>query len=232
MNRQLRPFGLKLAPLQAGAVYFPIHLLAVGVGLTLLIAPRGSAVFWPATGALFAFLLLYPARYWLALFACGFLAEVLAHTLFAPQIPPSEWGLIYLVKVAAALLGVGVMQVSIRGPISFARLHHVLAFAASAAAATLACALVAVSLRHGFIANDQAFWLGVQSWWIGDYLGALVVTPLLLTLGFHGLSLASPMRGGRTATYSAFAVLLLLLAAVFMRPHAPATSPLDVPYIV
>ena len=232
MNRQLRPFGLKLAPLQAGGIYFPLHFLAVAVGLTLLIAPRGVAVFWPATGALFAFLLLYPARYWLAFIAFGFLAEVLAHTIFAPQIPPAEWALIYFVKVTAGLLGVWIMHVSIRGPISFARLHHVLVFAASAAAATLACALVAVSLRQGSITGDHAFWLGVQSWWIGDFLGALVVTPLLLTVGFHGLSLTSQMRGGRAATYSAFAVLLALLAVLFVRPHEAPTSPLDVPYIV
>src|SRR5204862_3792731 len=54
MNRLLRPFGLKLAPLQAGAVYFPIHFFAVRIGLTLLIAPQGVGVFWPATGSLFA----------------------------------------------------------------------------------------------------------------------------------------------------------------------------------
>ena len=68
MNRLLRPFGLKLGPLQAGAIYFPLHFLAVGIGLTALIAPQGVGVFWPAAGSLFAFLLLYPARYWGALF--------------------------------------------------------------------------------------------------------------------------------------------------------------------
>ena len=72
MNRLLRPFGLKLGPLQAGAFYFPLHFLAVGIGLTLLIAPQGVGVFWPATGSLFAFLLLYPARYWLALFVASY----------------------------------------------------------------------------------------------------------------------------------------------------------------
>ena len=72
MNRLLRPFGLKLGPLQAGAVYFPIHFFAVGIGLTLLIAPQGVGVFWPATGSLFAFLLLYPVRYWPALLGFTF----------------------------------------------------------------------------------------------------------------------------------------------------------------
>ena len=33
MNRLLRPFGLKLGPLQAAAVYFPLHFIAVGIGL-------------------------------------------------------------------------------------------------------------------------------------------------------------------------------------------------------
>ena len=92
MNRHLRPFGLKLGPLQAGAVYFPLHFLAVGIGLTLLIAPHGVGVFWPATGSLFAFLLLYPARYWAALFILAYVAELLAHTVFAPQIPSRSRG--------------------------------------------------------------------------------------------------------------------------------------------
>ena len=89
MNRLLRPFGLKLGPLQAGAVYTPLHFLAVGIGLTLLIAPQGVAVFWPATGALFAFLLLYPPRYWLAIGLLAYVGELAAHTWFAPDITPN-----------------------------------------------------------------------------------------------------------------------------------------------
>jgi signal transduction histidine kinase len=233
MNRHLRPFGLKLGPLQAGAVYLPIHFLAVGLGLTLLIAPEGVSVFWPATGTLFAFLLLYPSRYWPALLAFGFLAEILGNEAFAPpHIPYTVSGLLYFVKFATAVVGVWLVHVTIRGPISFARLHHVLGFAASAAVANLLCAFVAVCLRTGRVGTDYAFWLDVQSWWIGDFLGALVVTPLLLTLGIHGIAVSTAMRGGRAATYSAFAVLLAMLGAVFLRRHESATSLLDVPYIV
>ena len=103
MNRLLRPFGLKLGPLQAGAVYFPIHFFAVGIGLTLLIAPQGVGVFWPATGSLFAFLLLYPVRYWPALLGFTFAAELAANELFAPQIPYTTAGLLFFVKFAAAV---------------------------------------------------------------------------------------------------------------------------------
>ena len=231
MNRHLRPFGLKLGPLSAGAVYFPLHFFAVGIGLTLLIVPQGVGVFWPASGTLFAFLLLYPARYWLALLAFGFVAEMSAHELFAPHIPYTVSGLLFFVKFAAALLGTGLMQVGVRGPISFARLRHVLCFAMAALLSTLACAVVAVALRAGSIPAGSEFWLAVQNWWIGDFLGALVITPLLLTVGFHGFSLTGT-RGGRAATYSAFAVLVLLLGVVFLRRGGPVMTPLDVPYIV
>lgn len=232
MNRLLRPFGLKLGPLQAGAVYFPLHFLAVGIGLTLLIAPHGVGVFWPATGSLFAFLLLYPPNYWLVLGAFAWLAEMLAHTLFAPQIPFSLFGLLFGVKFIAALLGVWLMQVGVRGPISFARLRHVLCFAAAALLSTLACAFAAVSLRSELLVGVGRFWLNVQNWWIGDLLGALIVTPLVLTVGFHGFALAGRARGKTSYTLAAFLVLLLLLGAVFLRGKGAPTSPLDVPYIV
>jgi signal transduction histidine kinase len=213
-------------------VYFPLHFFAVGIGLTLLIAPQGVAVFWPAAGTLFAFLLLYPARYWLALLAFGFAAELAAHEIFAPQIPYTVAGLLYFVKFAAALLGMWLVHVSVRGPISFARLRHVLCFSLAALLSTLTCAFVSVSLRADAFPSGNGFWLAVQNWWIGDFLGALVITPLLLTIGFHGFSVRTGARGGRTATYSAFAVLLLLLGAVFLRTEHAPTSPLDVPYIV
>jgi len=232
MNRLLRPFGLKLGPLQAGAIYFPLHFFAVGVGLTLLIAPQGVGVFWPATGSLFAFLLLYPARFWPALLGFAFLAELAAHALFAPQIPFTLAGMLFFIKFVAGIGGTLLMNVGVRGPISFARLRHVLCFAAAALASTLACALAAVSARPDTGFGGHAFWLAVQNWWIGDFLGALVITPLVLTVGIHGFALTSSARGGRVATYSAFGVLLLLLGAVFLRDADGSTSPLDVPYIV
>jgi signal transduction histidine kinase len=213
-------------------MYFPLHFLAVGIGLTLLIAPQGVGVFWPATGALFAVLLLYPPNYWLALGSLAYVAELAAHVLFSPQIPFPVFGLLFPVKFLAALLGVWLVHIGVRGPISFARLRHVLCFAGAALASTLACAFAAVSLRGGAQIASPEFWLGVQNWWIGDLLGALIVTPLVLTVGFHGFAQSRHARGGRTATLAAFLVLVLLLGAVFLRGNGAPTSPLDVPYIV
>ena len=232
MNRLLRPFGLKLGPFQAGAIYFPLHFLAVGIGLTLLISPQGVAVFWPSAGCLFAVLLLYPPRYWAALFVFSFAAELLAHLVFAPQLSFPTVGLVIPVKFIAALLGVALVHLMVRGPIFFARLQHVLGFAVAALVSTLACAIIAVLMRGGVGMDVRAWWFEVQSWWIGDFLGALVVTPLLLTVGFHGFSRAVHARGGRVASLAAFGVLLLMLTAVFLRSSGAMLSPLDVPYIV
>ena len=135
MNRLLRPFGLKLGPLQAGAVYFPLHFLAVGIGLTLLIAPQGVGVFWPATGSLFAFLLLYPTR------ATGRAPRFQFRWRSSPPTKSSRRrfryslaGMLFFVKFAAGVLGAWLVHVGVRGPISFARLRHVLCFAAAALA--------------------------------------------------------------------------------------------------
>ncbi len=232
MNRHLRPFGLKLGPLLTGAVYFPLHFLAVGIGLTLLLAPRGAAVFWPATGTLLAFLLLYPPRYWGAVAVGGLVGELSAHALFAPQPPSGESIVLYGVKFLTALLGAWLMQVIVRGPISFARLRHVLCFAAAALVSTLVCAFIAQAIRQDAALSSNIFWLGVQNWWIGDFLGALVVTPLLLTIGFSGFALATHARGGTAESLAAFGVLAALLGTVFLRPDGSPTSPLDVPYLV
>ena len=103
------------------------------------------------------------------------------------------------------------MHVGVRGPISFARLRHVLVLHGRRAGVTLLCAIAATALRGDPAFGEHAYWLAVQSWWIGDFLGALIVTPLVLTVGFHGFALTTHSRGGRAATLSAFGVLLVLL---------------------
>jgi PAS domain-containing protein len=87
-------------------------------------------------------------------------------------------------------------------------------------------------LRADTSIGERAYWLAVQSWWIGDFLGALIITPLLLTVGIHGFTLSAHSRGGLAATLSAFGVLLVMLLAVFMRQPGSLMSPMDVPYIV
>ena len=107
------------------------------------------------------------------------------------------------------MLGAWLVHVGVRGPISFARLRHVLVFAVGGAGVDAGLRVhrgqrCAARRDHRTATPSGS---RVQSWWIGDFLGALVVTPLLLTVGFHGFAFERSVRGGRVATYSAFAVL-------------------------
>jgi integral membrane sensor domain MASE1 len=230
MKRHLRPFGLNLSAIEASAIFLPVQFLAVSVGLTLLVAPLDVAVFWPATGSLLAFLLLFPLSYWPALAVVTFVAELAAHWLLAPQVGLATIAMQMPVKLAAAMLGVAFMHLLVRGPVSFARLNHVLSFALAALVATFLGGVAAVIVGERGL--GQHFWRDVQQWWIGDFLGALIVTPLLLTIGFHGFAWATRRHGSRIGTFLAFALLVMLLATVFLNTVETPRSPLDVPYIV
>jgi integral membrane sensor domain MASE1 len=230
MKRHLRPFGLNLSAIEASAIFLPVQFLAVSVGLTLLVAPLDVAVFWPATGSLLAFLLLFPLSYWPALAVVTFVAELAAHWLLAPQVGLATIAMQMPVKLAAAMLGVAFMHLLVRGPVSFARLNHVLSFALAALVATFLGGVAAVIVGERGL--GQHFWRDVQQWWIGDFLGALIVTPLLLTIGFHGFAWATRRHGSRIGTFLAFALLVMLLATVFLTAVETPRSPLDVPYIV
>ncbi len=191
MNRHASTVRIEVRSPPGGGDLFSAAFLAVGIGANLLIAPQGVGVFWPATGALFAFLLLYPVRYWTALFLCVLRRR--AVRLSGCSRRRSSWDRRRTAcsrsSSRPAVLGVGFMHWTVRGPISFARLRHVLAFAVGGAA-------VHAGLRFGrhvhprrpAVRDGHAFWLRVQSWWIGDFLGALVITPILLTIGFHGFA--------------------------------------------
>ena len=125
------------------------------------------------------------------------------------------------------------MHVTVRGPIFFARLRHVLGFAVAALLSTLACALVAQSLRGAAPSARHEFWLGVQNWWIGDFLGALVITPLLLTIGFHGFARQRELaRRPAALRWRRSRCCSRCSAPCSCACRRASTSPLDVPYIV
>ena len=236
MNRLLRPFGLKLGPLQAGAVYFPIAF------------PRGwhrshAAHRPPGRGRVLA-RHRHPVRVPVAV-SRALLAGAVAFTLrrrtagarrcSRRRFPISVAGLLFSVKFAAALLGVWLMQCR-RARADFLRATASRAVSSrprrwcrrwcarssrSACAATPAFGeprLLARRCRTGGSATSSA--RSSSRRWCSP-------------IGFHGVALAGSARGGRAATLSAFAVLLaMLLARCSCAAMARLTSPLDVPYIV
>lgn len=140
-----------------------------------------------------------------------------------------------VVGAAEALSGVWLVARIAGDPVDFSDVRRTLAFIGVVIATTLASgALVAVAFAGFRFAGD--FVQNLQAVWIANLLGTVIVAPLLLTFGRLGFSAGGPDSGlpapEARSTLSAFAVLLAVLLATFLRPIGEPRLPIDVPYLV
>jgi len=106
--------------------------------------------------------------------------------------------------------------------IALERVWDVLALVACAALGTLISAVFGVlSLRLGDVINADEFGTVLRTWWLGDFSGALVFTPLILVVAAR-----SSWRMPRVQLAEAVLLLTVLIVLIEV-PSQP-----DVPYIV
>ncbi|MCU0758528.1 MAG: MASE1 domain-containing protein [Steroidobacteraceae bacterium] len=226
----------RLPPWATPLVYGALHFAAVAIGLELQVSRPSVAAFWPASGLGLAALLLLPRRHWAGVLLAGVLADLAANAVLRPELAGEGRGLqVALAGAAEALAGAWLVQRVLRGGVDFADVHRTFAFVGLVVATTLgSAALVALPFSGPRFAGD--FVENLQAVWIANALGTVIVAPLLLTFGRHGLASAGRASGlpepEPHATLAAFALLLALLVAVFMRPAAEPRLPIDVPYVV
>jgi signal transduction histidine kinase len=217
-------------------LYAALHLLAVLLGLQLQVSRPSVAAFWPASGLALAALLLLPRRHWPGILGAAVVADLGANALLRPELAGIGPGL-YVAGVGAleSLIGAWLVTRFAGNPVDFADVRRTLAFVVTVAATTLVSgALLAVPFADPAFAGD--FVENLQAAWIANLLGTVIVAPLLLTFGRIGLahpgrdSGLPPSRAGESLT--AFAVLLVVLIVVFLRPVGEPRLPIDVPYVV
>ena len=147
----------------------------------------------PPAGLGLALLLVYGLRWWPALAAAVLLADVLVRGI--PPLP--VFG-----PLAAGVLTVGyvALAAALRGPLGFrSELEHVRDVAMLAVASALGTLLIAVAyvsiFRVGDTLPSYQYLPAVIRFWIGDLIGVLTTTPLLLVLRNQpGLRLALQQR--------------------------------------
>ena len=106
--------------------------------------------------------------------------------------------------------------------IELERVWDVLALVACAAVGTLISAVFGVvSLRLGDVIKADEFGSVFRTWWLGDFCGALVFTPLILVWAVHRTWRMSRMQLGEA---------LLLLTVLLVLIEVPSQR--DVPYVV
>ncbi|MFB7336158.1 MASE1 domain-containing protein [Streptomyces adustus] len=208
-NRQLSsPVVTGVQVLAVAACYYA----AARLGLLRQYVVDG-AVFtpiWPPTGIAVAALLILGLRCWPGI-SLGALLAVLSITPLRPTVVGNVVG-----NTAAPICSYLLLrQVGFRNDLSRLRDGAALVFL-GALASTLISATVGVGvivLRGGLPAGD--FWTVWPAWWVGDTMGVLIVTPLLLAL--HGARWPPRMSRWKEA-------LGMILVACVLIPFATHSS--------
>jgi PAS domain S-box-containing protein len=192
-----------------------LYYAAAKIGLRLAYLHGTVTALWPPVGVGIAALVLYGTRLWPGIV----IGDLLVGDYSSPlgTVLGQTLGNTLEVVVAAVLL-----RRLIGHRTDLERVGDVFALVAAAAVGTLISASFgATSLRLGDVIPSDQFAEVWRTWWLSDFSGALVVTPLILTWatrGFQGFSRRHLFEGAALLT------TLVLLAEV--------PSQRDVPYVV
>ncbi|QRK11574.1 MASE1 domain-containing protein [Archangium violaceum] len=175
---------------------------------------------WPASGVAVTALLLSRFRYWPALALTVFLLEPFA--CLPGRLPPPTYFFISAGNTLEALLGAFLLRRYAGFRPSLERVRNVLALLGlSAMLSTLVNATSSVTLLAalGRFAWTE-WWRQLRIFWVGDAMGVLLVTPVLLTWISRGLE-----GWSRARRWELVALLVTLAATVLLAFRwAPATS--------
>ncbi|WP_225826262.1 MASE1 domain-containing protein [Streptomyces naphthomycinicus] len=200
-----RPGGLAVQMLVVAACYYG----AARLGLLRELTVEGAVVtpIWPPTGVAVASLLIFGLHCWPAITLGAFLSVLSLTT-------PDIYVLGILIGNTAAPVCAALLLRRARFRTDLSRLRDGLALVFLAAlAAMLISATIGVGLLvlTGSLAA-HGFWPVWLAWWVGDAMGVLIVTPLLLLL--HAARRPLPLGRWKEATALAVvACLLVPLAA-------------------
>jgi PAS domain S-box-containing protein len=192
-----------------------LYYAAAKIGLRLAYLHGSVTALWPPVGVGIAALVLYGTRLWPGIV----IGDLLAADYSSPPgtVLGTTLGNTLEVVVAAMLL-----RRLIGTRTGLERVGDVFALVAAAAMGTLISAVFgSTSLRLGDVIPSDQYVEVWRTWWLSDFSGALVVTPLILTWatrGWRGLSRLDLLEGAALLT------TLVLLAEV--------PSQRDVPYVV
>ncbi|WP_220212724.1 MASE1 domain-containing protein [Streptomyces sp. WELS2] len=199
-----RPGGLAVRVVAVAACYYA----AARLGLLRELTVEGAVVtpIWPPTGVAVAALLIFGLRCWPGITLGAFLA---VSSLTTPDV--EILGILTGNTAAPLCAALLLRRAGFRTDLSRLRDGLALVFLAA-----LAAMLISATVGAGFLVLTdglplRSFWPVWLAWWVGDAMGVLIVTPLLLSLHRARLPLL-PGRRREAATLSVVACLLVPLA--------------------
>ncbi|MEB3964990.1 MASE1 domain-containing protein [Streptomyces kunmingensis] len=213
-----RPIRLSVEPVLKALAVAACYYVAGRLGLLGRLVVEGVVVtpIWPPTGVAVAALLVYGVRAWPGIALGSFLVIMSLTT------PRATTLLTVLGNTAGPLCAMLLLR-RVRFRLDISRLRDGLALVLAGLGAMLVSATAGVGLQvlTGALETGE-FWSVWLAWWVGDTMGVLLITPLLLVL----VGAAGRMRrGGWTE------LVCLVLAAAILVPVA-ALSRMSLLYLV
>jgi PAS domain S-box-containing protein len=158
------------------AVLTLVYLLAGKLGLALAFVHASASVVWPPTGIALAAVLLFGFRVWPAIFVGAFLVNVTTEGSIATSLGIATG------NTLEAMVAGWLVRRYAGGALAFQRPQDVFRFLilAAVASTTISATIGVSSLWIGGYAETArlgAIWL---TWWLGDAVAALVITPLIV----------------------------------------------------
>lgn len=212
--------------------YVAVHFGAVAIGYTLRPAPQAATVFWPPAGLLLTTLFLTRRGAWPALIAAAMVAELTACVVLV-----SGTAAALVDGEAVGFAALGMLQVSaIAGlcqrwtePGQFLRARGLLLWLLTSAVGVGACACVAAFAW----VETVPFALGFQRWFGANFLGILIVSPVVITV-WNRLRGRSYFRSSARAweAWAFWVVTIALTLVVFSAPAGPMQKAMQIPYIL
>jgi signal transduction histidine kinase/CheY-like chemotaxis protein len=199
---------------------FVAYSLGSELGYALSLGPSVGGTFWPPAGIALAFLLARPTGSWPSLLAAAAVANYLSDWWHGQTL----WASVGFAaaNLSEPLVGAWLLRRTINGPVTFSRLTDLghLALIVVFVSAPIGAG-VGAAFAQSFTVDPPAFAVGWRTWWVGDAVGALVLTPFVMRIitDWHRL----PSIAGRTWIEAAgFAVATIVVTQLVFR--APPTS--------
>jgi diguanylate cyclase (GGDEF)-like protein len=166
----------ELKKLATMAILAVVYLVAGKLGLQLAHVNASATAVWPCTGIAIAALFVYGYRVWPGILVGAFLVNLTTMGTVETSIG------IAIGNTLEGLAGCYLVTRFAHGKEAFARAQDIFKFAllAGMAATTVSATIGVATLALGGFANWAAFGSIWSTWWLGDAVGAVIVTPLLL----------------------------------------------------
>ncbi len=219
---KIKPVAVYLLKLLVLAV---VYRLGVVVGLSMAYVQSNTSPVWPPTGIAIAALLLFGWQLWPAITLAVFVGSVVTGAPLILSIGMAVG------NTLEALALVYLLRCVVPFHSSLDRIKDVIGLVLAAIACTAISATfggLSLLLIDGSLA--PAFWQIWATWWIGDFLGALVVAPFLLVWGSRTVDRLSARR--QVESVLVFIALVFVAWYVFFTPQPAGIAHRALLYVI